>query len=571
MELFKSPAARLARLFKTSRDAWKAKALERQQRLRAAQVKIRDLEHSRACWKARALAAEEAQAKAENTRVSAEEPPDAHALIAQSPPAGHQYPVHIMQWSLQMFLQAAAFGSRGVTRVLGLLSHSSPNEPLPAYTTILNWVYRFGLAVLNRAPERRNDWIYIADHTIALGLSKCLVVLGIPASELSKTGYSPSHQAMQVLAVEVTTHSTGPWVAEVLGRVAQRTGPPVQIVADHGSDLRCGITLFQQQTPGCVSTYDISHAIATLLKAELGQDDTWNAFLAGCSACSSSLRQSDLAFLLPPRQRTKARFMSLDGQVRWAQRLLAYYDRADFSAIAGCIMTGTAWVHLRTQLGPTRAEPLQSCIGTGYPTAAALCQAVEACSDLRASDLDETFWNEADFGRRRILEGFAWLLPFREQLTEYAQLLAQSKQIQTHLKTKGLHHDARAALQAAMTPPSSLTPRAARFTEAILAQVDSEAAKIPPNQTWLATSDIIESVFGKYKGFTSRGPLKEIGRLVLAIPAFLTTLTPPLIREAMESVRTLDIGQWVKTHIGISMLAQRRQALIDPMKDAKVA
>jgi hypothetical protein len=107
--------------------------------------------------------------------------------------------------------------------------------------------------------------------------------------------------------------------------------------------------------------------------------------------------------------------------------------------------------------------------------------------------------------------------------------------------------------------------------KAILAQVDSEAAKIPPNQTWLATSDIIESVFGKYKGFTSRGPLKEIGRLVLAIPAFLTTLTPPLIREAMESVRTLDVGHWVKTHIGISMLAQRRQALIDPMKDAKVA
>lgn len=46
MNAFKSPVARLAHLFQRSRDAWKAKALERQQRLRAAQVKIRDLEHN---------------------------------------------------------------------------------------------------------------------------------------------------------------------------------------------------------------------------------------------------------------------------------------------------------------------------------------------------------------------------------------------------------------------------------------------------------------------------------------------------------------------------------------------
>jgi hypothetical protein len=48
----------LARLFQASRDAWKAKALDKQRRLRAAQVKIRDLEASRAYWKDRTVAAE---------------------------------------------------------------------------------------------------------------------------------------------------------------------------------------------------------------------------------------------------------------------------------------------------------------------------------------------------------------------------------------------------------------------------------------------------------------------------------------------------------------------------------
>jgi hypothetical protein len=54
---------------------------------------------------------------------------------------------------------------------------------------------------------------------------------------------------MTVLAVEVTTNSTGVWVAAVLQQVSARSGVPVQIVADHGSDVRKGIALFRQQAP----------------------------------------------------------------------------------------------------------------------------------------------------------------------------------------------------------------------------------------------------------------------------------------------------------------------------------
>ncbi len=56
-----------------------------------------------------------------------------------------------------------------------------------------------------------------------------------------------------------------------------------------------------------------------------------------------------------------------------------------------------------------------------------------------------------------------------------------------------------------------------------------------------------------------------------AIPAFLTDLTGPVIHEAMTSVRTLDVEQWVKTHLGDSMLARRRQAFKAPKLDMKTA
>ena len=177
----------------------------------------------------------------------------------------------------------------------------------------------------------------------------------------------------------------------MLRDVAQRTGVPVQIVADHGSDLHKGITLFQQEhAPECVETYDISHRIATLLKAELAPDDRWKAFLEHCSATLASFQQTDLAFLLPPRQRTKARFMHFEAHVEWAQQVLAYQDRGDFSAIRRlCVLSVAAWEHLRARLGATRVQPLRALMGYRYPDKTALCQALQAASDLTLDDLDD--------------------------------------------------------------------------------------------------------------------------------------------------------------------------------------
>ena len=48
---YKSSPSRLARLFKQGREKWKKKALDRQKKLEAADIKVRDLEKSRDKWK----------------------------------------------------------------------------------------------------------------------------------------------------------------------------------------------------------------------------------------------------------------------------------------------------------------------------------------------------------------------------------------------------------------------------------------------------------------------------------------------------------------------------------------
>ena len=569
MNDLKTPVSRLLRVFRDARDRWRTKALERQKRLRAAQVRIRDLEYSRAYWKTRALAAE-GQAPASDASGGksdedrGEEPPT--ALIPTRLP-NHHHSLEVIQLSLQLYLHAN-FGCRGVSWVLRLLAGSRPLS-VPAATTVLNGCYRLGLAVLQRPLPRRDDWIFVIDETVGLGALKCLIVLGIPASRLTETGYAPRQGDMTVLAVEVTVKSTGMWVAAVLEQVSARTGVPVQIVADHGSDVRKGIALFHQQAPRCVETYDISHAVAAQLKAHWRDDGHWQGFLKQAGATLSPFQQTDLAFLLPPRQRTKARYMAIDAHVDWVARLIGYHDQGDFSLIGRpCVFSADAWARLRAAQGNRRVEPLRVLIGPCYDTRVALCEALRAAGATALDDLDDAFWRLADRGYARFLEAFAWVLPYRARLPEWTQTIAVSKTIQTVLKTQGLARATPALVQAELAALGPLVAPVADFQTRVLKHLEHEASKLPVGVTWLASSDIIESVFGHYKAFTTRGPLKEVGRLVLLIPAFLGELIPPVIREAMASVRTIDVEQWVHTHIGPSMLARRRQALRPNMKTA---
>ncbi|MGB5737350.1 MAG: hypothetical protein WBM40_23230, partial [Thiohalocapsa sp.] len=233
-----------------------------------------------------------------------------------------------------------------------------------------------------------------------------------------------------------------------------------------------------------------------------------------------------------------------------------------------CVFTGAAYARLRARWGKPRVEPVRGLIGTQYHTRAALCEALRAAGATALDDLDDPFWRLADRGYARFLQAFAWVLPYRDRVPEWSQTMTVFKTLQTVLKTKGLSRTTPAAVQAELATLGALPTPVADFRTRVLQIIEQEAAKLPAGAVWLASSDIIESIFGRYKAFTARGPLKEVGRLVLLIPAFLSDLSAPAIREAMESVRTLDVQQWLDKHLGASMLARRRRALRPVMETA---
>jgi len=107
-----------------------------------------------------------------------------------------------------------------------------------------------------------------------------------------------------------------------------------------------------------------------------------------------------------------------------------------------------------------------------------------------------------------------------------------------------------------------LTAPAEQIKEQIIGYLTEQGGKVPAGEIRLGTSDVIESIFGKYKQHTANSPLKEVGKMILTIPIFVTKITGDLVKRAMESVSTIDVKKWADQIFGPSALSKRREAFM---------
>jgi len=211
-----------------------------------------------------------------------------------------------------------AVSLRGASRVIERMT-SSLQLPLdvPTWYTGRLWLLRLGYYKLTRPKDQADDWVWIADHTVQIGAEKCLVILGIRLSDLPSDGQCLSHRDVELIALLPVEKSNRDVVYRQLEANVGKTGVPRLIVGDHGSDLKAGVEKFCQEHPKTHFIYDIKHKTAAVLKRELARDETWLEFTRLAAQTKSRIQQTPLASLAPPNQRTKARYMNIDGLVRW--------------------------------------------------------------------------------------------------------------------------------------------------------------------------------------------------------------------------------------------------------------
>lgn len=569
MSEYKSKASRLVRMFKRSRDNWKERSKSKQKKIRALETKARDISRSRSNWKQKAKQAQQELAKLKE-QLAAEKTGQKKEEEEESSPegeeqwhraVGHHYPAEIVKLGIEQVTHSLN-SLRGCEKTFGLFSQYF-KVGVPSYNSIRSWMLRVGLYELKQRPEYDEAWVMMLDATLELGTLKCLGILGLPLSRLLETGYALKHQDVDVLGLVVLSSCTGEVIEQQLEQVTrQQKRPPLQIVSDHGSDIKKGIGLYQQQYPQLIWTHDVTHAMALLLKRELKNDETYQTFLRQCSLTRQQIKQTALYFLSPPKQRTKARYLNIESHIRWAQQLLHYQDQADFSAINSHYQVDqTALRLLQSQLDPDTLTHLTKLDPKTYPDRYSFCHHLsQQLGADRWTEYEAVVCHAADLGRRYFVEKLGWVSSYRSALPTYLQLSNLVNTATQQLKQHGLSHSS-PDFFVKQTASLSLSPRLQHFRNYILAYLRSHVAPLSPDQTLLASSDVLESIFGKYKLFSSERSFKEIGQMVLLIPLFTAKLNPQRVKLALETISSSTVQAWAKKIFGQSMLSKRRNLL----------
>lgn len=192
---------------------------------------------------------------------------------------------------------------------------------IPHWTTIRSWLCRIGVAVLNKASRKADDWIWMADHSVQLGDMKVFVILGIRQSQLPQD--RPLQRTdMSPLAIVPSIHRNKQEVAKQFLKLADQVGVPMSIVLDGATELHEGAKCFADLEKDVVILDDVKHKAANILKKRIGKSERFKAFESHLGKTTASIQQTPLAMFLPPKKKEKGRFMSLAKLLSWAEMTL---------------------------------------------------------------------------------------------------------------------------------------------------------------------------------------------------------------------------------------------------------
>jgi len=410
--------------------------------------------------------------------------------------ARHQFPLGVVAGSLALVVRAATHLKR-VAEVLALnRSWWADGGSVGTYYSVRLWLMRLGLYQLNRPQEQADDWMWILDHTMQLGERKCLIIVAIRQSAWDAKDRVLSHEDVDLIDLQPVTESTGEVVYRQLEAATMKTGVPRAIISDDGRDLHKGINLFREAHPGTAWMYDIKHKTACLLKHALENDASWQEFVGAVNRFKQRVSVTPLACLLPPQQRGKARYMSVDVLVDWAEKHLPLLDRPQVLVEIG----------------------------------------------LDAASVEEKL---------------GWLREHRHQIQRWREMLDVVETTAHYVRHQGLHRKAAEELATLLPQPTSAA--ACKLRAQLLEFVQSQAQETREGECLLGSSEVLESIIGKFKCVAGERGQHGLTGMVLSIGALVGHVTVATVQAALTEVPNRDVWKWCQTHLGTTLQGLRRR------------
>jgi len=395
------------------------------------------------------------------------------------------------------FVLGCGASLRCAASVLDLLATAAGDEAgTPDRSTGRMWLLRLGLAALLRPKTHAPDWVWMVDHSVQIGRCKCLVILGIRLSDLPEDR-PLAHHDMEPIALVPMCNATQETVAARLEEAVAATGAPRLILTDYGADLHGGVERFRRKHPETSEGYDVKHKAACLLKRRLEGEARWGAYATQLGQTKFAVQQTELAFLAPPSQRSKARFMNLGALVAWGNRTLALLDDPSWPERFG-----------------VSAERVESKLG--------------------------------------------WLKQCRAELVlweSYQELIERTSEF---VRRRGYYVGA--GFDLARELPEA-RGKADELREALIAFVREESLQVPLGERWPGTTEVLESCFGKLKSLEDGQSKSGFTGLVLSLGAMVSSWTTERVTEALDRCRVRDVLAWCRQQLGETLQSQRDRAL----------
>lgn len=496
---YKSPMKKLLKFFENSRDNWKAKAQTRKKENKRLKNRVRFLEASQKKWRKEALAlrrqlnnvqSAHTQATTDTTKKKSDTFLTYHSI------PNHTYSAEIIFFLLQLVLHASV-SFRGSEKVLKLIQTCFPYplESVPSWYSVRTWFLRIGHYKLTCPKVIADDWCWILDHTIQLGKTKCLLILGIQLSQLPTKGKALSHQDLEAIDLFPVETSTGEIVYQQLEATCAKTGVPKVVISDNGSDLKKGIELFCHEHEETIALYDIKHKTACLLKASLEKDEDWLAFRKRAAQTRNQLQQTCLSHLKAPNQRSKARYMNIDILVSWAKHTLTVIEQTD---------------HFSEE-------------------------------------------------EKKQLPKLTWLNAYKTQLIGWDESQQVMTLTEQWVRTEGIKPEGVSQLKKQFQKelPKLTSEKAIQLKSQCIDFIHMQENLLKDNLRLPGSSEVIESVFGKQKHIERDYAKEGFTSLILGIGTLVGSMTIETVEKALSSTPMKTVQEWCKKRLGQTVQSKK--------------
>ena len=190
----------------------------------------------------------------------------------------------------------------------------------PCHTTIRTWLAKMGLDAIKHKHRTLDEaYAIIMDASISVGDQQMLLALKVPADH---TGKALTHADEEVVGMAISENWPASKVKDFCEEIAQQQGHrPEYYITDNGKNLSKAIKLLELP-----HHRDISHTLAVFLRQVYEKDEEFVAF-KNLVANTKHLVLTKFAYLMPPKQRSMARFMNMYPIADWAKKVLQNYPR----------------------------------------------------------------------------------------------------------------------------------------------------------------------------------------------------------------------------------------------------